>query len=93
MLLVFCAVFCFYFFFHVKLFSFLILISVLINDFESLASSSLEIITKSSYFSSFSSPIFIAVGSGFLNESNSSSSIKRSSVYGATFGIIYGRVG
>ena len=83
--------FSFFFFFHFKLFLFLISISVAINDFEILASSS-EIIIKSSCWSSFGWPIFV-VGSGFLNESNSSSSIKKSSVFGTRFGIIYSGVG
>ena len=85
--------FLFLFFFHFKLFLFLISISVSINDFEILASSSSEIITKSLKFSSFGWPIFIVVGSGFLDESNSSSSIKKSSVFGTTFGVMSGGVG
>ena len=68
--------------------------SVLINNFEILASSSSEIIIKSSWSSSLGSPIFIvAVGSRLLNESNSSSSTKKSSVFGAIFGTISDRVG
>ena len=61
-------------------------LSVLINDFENSVSSSSEIITKSS-FSSFGCPISI-FSSGFLNESKSSLSIKKSSVFRSIFGII-----
>ena len=65
--------------------------SVLINNFEILASSSSEIIIKSSWSSSLGSPIFIVVvGSRLLNESNST---KNSSVFGAIFGTISDRVG
>ena len=61
-------------------------ISVLIDDFEISASSSSEIITKSS-FSSFHCPIS-SFNSGFLNESKSLSSTKKS-----IFGTISGGVG
>ena len=66
-------------------------ISVLINDFEISTSSSSEIITKSS-FSSFGCPTSF-FSSAFLNESKSSSSIKRSSVLRSIFEIISGGVG
>ena len=68
--------------------------SVLINDFEILASSSSEIITKPSYSSSFGFPIFnVVYGSGFLIESNSLSSLKKPSVFWTIFGMISGGVG
>ena len=53
----------------------------------------MEIIIRSSYLLLFDCPLFIVIGSGFLNESNSPASIKKSSVSGTTFGIISGGVG
>ena len=66
-------------------------ISVLVNDFKISVSLSSEIITKSS-FSRFGCPISI-FSSGFLNESKSSSSIKKSSVFRSIYGTTSGGVG
>ena len=78
LLIIFCMVFCFSFFFHLRLS--LIWKSVLINDFD-ISTFSLSGIITTSFWSSVLGFLILIV-SGFLHSSNSSSSIKKSSVFG-----------